>query len=751
MPGNKVSIGVNVDDKASRPINDIRGAFKRLQSDGAIGVGLGIGATAAVAGFALVQSAISGVTSALKGAVDAALEDEKSVAMLGSSLEQNVAGWDGNTAAIERTIESRQRLGFTDEQQRDALARLVGATGDATEAQDMLRVAMDLSAFTHKSLEESVSSLTKFEAGRFRGLAELGIETEKGMTKQQALAAVMAQVNGAAETAANTNSGKLLASQIKVNEAFEKLGYEIMPAYVEVATKAADTTSDLALGMKALKEPLGTLVDLFGNFSPGVGIAADATKKLKEEQARLAMETRVGTESARLYMRQLEGGVAVTETFAQKQARLAEAEKVTAFWATIATTNFGQFSDAAQKTGAGLDNVTGRALMTARGFNIMGAEAIGAANAMLLAAGIQAKLSTLHRDAAGDIIRDNPSAVTAADIANQARYTAGFSDRVRIQNDWNAAALRGKAAAGGLASTVKTDLSSAFDRAKDTATKAFDSIHAKNLRAIQDALDHAKAIHKAALAQIDLNLQTAKAKNAAPVTAAEEAQALLEATHRRRDLVEALAAAQAGSVDAEGNVTVDMTAVRNAQEALADFDAQANIDKLKATQAAADAAAEAAAGVETDKANATLTAAENAAAAAKTAEDARFKAQKEGYDKELKNLKTHLENVHAAHKRVMAEIEAAYQKWLGGGDKKSGTGVKTKSASFGAREAGDEEGSDTTGGSTVNMTVNVIAQAGIVDPNGDIAQQVADSLVTGIEKALAQRGIGASTFFGGRA
>jgi len=274
-------------------------AFKTSFSAANLGQGIvqGLG----LAGGLGIASIVSKFVDVVGDAITAAREDEVSIQKLGTSLKANVKDWDGNTAAIERTIASRIRLGYSDEEQRNSLALLVGATHDVTKALDIERVAMDLVAYKKAqgevlSLTDASEALTKVEAGSYRILKGLGIQLEKGATQTQALAAVEAVAAGQAEDLANTNEGKLRASQVRLGEAMEKLGYVVMPAWTEAmitaqtaasgfATAIDVITNGAAKDVDAKHEQTNALLDLigaFGLFNPAAEAWAEDQKALQD-------------------------------------------------------------------------------------------------------------------------------------------------------------------------------------------------------------------------------------------------------------------------------------------------------------------------------------------------------------------------------------------------------------------------------------------------------------------------------------
>lgn len=231
----RVGVGVTGAKKAESDVDRFRNKFEGLQKQGAKGIAIGAGVAATTAAFGLIDRAISGTIGFLGDAVAAGMAEEKSIAGLNASLKANIAGWDGNTEAIEKTLKARMDLGFSDDEQRESLKLLVAATGDSTRALDVQRVAMDLARFKNISLAAAGEALTKVEAGQFRILKNLGIQLPKNATAEQALAAVMKVTTGAAEAEANTVGGKLLKAQVKLGERMEDLGTRIMPLVADGA------------------------------------------------------------------------------------------------------------------------------------------------------------------------------------------------------------------------------------------------------------------------------------------------------------------------------------------------------------------------------------------------------------------------------------------------------------------------------------------------------------------------------------
>ena len=114
-------------------------------------------------------------------AVRAAMEDQKSQALLASTLRNTVGATDAAIASTEQFINSLQReVSVTDDQLRPALATLARATGDVTSAQALLNTALNVSAGTGKDLQTVTLALAKASNGNLGALTKVGIQLDAG-------------------------------------------------------------------------------------------------------------------------------------------------------------------------------------------------------------------------------------------------------------------------------------------------------------------------------------------------------------------------------------------------------------------------------------------------------------------------------------------------------------------------------------------------------------------------------------------
>jgi len=121
-------------------------------------------------------AAIGGAAVFLTKAVKAAAEDQKSQASLERQLKKTLNANDLLVASMERFVSKAQlATGVTDNELRSGLETLIRATGDATEAQDLLNLSMDISAATGKNLDAVTTTLAKAAMGQTDALKDLGV------------------------------------------------------------------------------------------------------------------------------------------------------------------------------------------------------------------------------------------------------------------------------------------------------------------------------------------------------------------------------------------------------------------------------------------------------------------------------------------------------------------------------------------------------------------------------------------------
>jgi len=206
----------------------------------------------------LVTNAVGTLTDFLGGALTAAMEEEASLKRLTTSISENDRAWDGNIDRVNEVIESRQRLAFADDEQRDSLAKLVAITKDVDRALALQRTAMDLARLRGMALADAGELVGKVYGGNVGILSRYGIQLRKGTTAAEALGEISKMAAGQAEAYADTAQGAMESLRIEIDNVVEDIGMELLPVARDLAVFARD---DL---VPAFRDFVGLLKDVSG-------------------------------------------------------------------------------------------------------------------------------------------------------------------------------------------------------------------------------------------------------------------------------------------------------------------------------------------------------------------------------------------------------------------------------------------------------------------------------------------------------
>lgn len=188
----------------------------------------------------LAAAGFGALAAGLGAAVKAAAEDQQSFEQLRKTLENTTGATDDMVRAIDDQIAAMSiALGVADDKLRPALGNLVRATGDVTEAQDILNVALDISAATGRDLDSVSIALAKAYGGSTTSLEKLGIQlsdnAKKGGDFKIVTEELSAIFGGAAQANADTFTGKMDRLQIILGEAVEQIGSYLLPIMADLA------------------------------------------------------------------------------------------------------------------------------------------------------------------------------------------------------------------------------------------------------------------------------------------------------------------------------------------------------------------------------------------------------------------------------------------------------------------------------------------------------------------------------------
>ena len=232
-----------------------------------------------VVGPALAGAAAAAGAFALKLGVDgvkAAMAEEKQLVSLNKALQ--AVGQGFQTDAVANFVDDLQfSTGVADDQLRPAFQRLLLATRDVTQSQELLGVALDVSAGTGRDLESVTMALSKAALGQFTALRRLGIPLDDATIKSKDLAAVSAQLNktfsGQAAAAAKTYEGQIKRLGVAFDELQESFGAGFLAGMGQSADGTddlADSLRDLQPAFEALGMQIGQAVGALGDLSSGI-------------------------------------------------------------------------------------------------------------------------------------------------------------------------------------------------------------------------------------------------------------------------------------------------------------------------------------------------------------------------------------------------------------------------------------------------------------------------------------------------
>jgi hypothetical protein len=200
-------------------------------------------------------------------AVQAAMSDQKSQALLASTLRNTVGATDEAIASTERYITALQKeVSVADDELRPALATLARATGDVASAQSLLGTALNVSAGTGKDLQTVSLALSKAVNGNLGALTRLGIpldaNTIKSKNFNKALGVLNDTFKDQADVRAKTLEGRLKGLQIAYGEILETLGYALLPVVEQFASViSTKVLPQLEAWINANKDQLAASLD----------------------------------------------------------------------------------------------------------------------------------------------------------------------------------------------------------------------------------------------------------------------------------------------------------------------------------------------------------------------------------------------------------------------------------------------------------------------------------------------------------
>ena len=192
-------------------------------------------------------AALTGLAAAGISAAKAAAEDAEAQTKLAGQIRRTTSSTQAQIDAAEGLISQLSNTAaVADDALRPALSSLVTGTKDLGTAQNLLAVALDVSAGANTDLQATADALSKGFNGNMKALAslspELKVLIKDGATFSDVLAVLQDNFKGAAEESGNTAAGGMRRMSIAIDEAQEALGVALLPVMVAVT----DILTDMA-------------------------------------------------------------------------------------------------------------------------------------------------------------------------------------------------------------------------------------------------------------------------------------------------------------------------------------------------------------------------------------------------------------------------------------------------------------------------------------------------------------------------
>jgi hypothetical protein len=204
---------------------------------------------------------LAGLTTATtafaKASISAAITEEKQAKSLSLTLK-NLGKSYASLPVADFVGKLQFATGVSEDQLRPALQRLLTSTNDVAKSQDLLKLALDISAGSGKSLETVTAALSRAYLGNNTALSRLGVGLSKAELKVASFDQITAKLadtyRGQASEAAKTFGGQLTILNVAVDEAKEKVGVGLIDAIQRLSGDE---------GIKGLQDDIDGLANSF--------------------------------------------------------------------------------------------------------------------------------------------------------------------------------------------------------------------------------------------------------------------------------------------------------------------------------------------------------------------------------------------------------------------------------------------------------------------------------------------------------
>ena len=291
-----LSASITMTDQASAVLAKVRGESEPSNATAGKGSGAatGFGASwmkaAAAAGVAAIG--VSKLKDLLGEAMQAAMDDQKSVTALGQAL--NNLGMGSANAELQAWVKNVQMAtGASDDLLRNGLVRIISATKDVATAEQAMTLALDIQAGGYADAEGAAKALSAAYMGNTTALRKLKLPISAAALESKDMTRITKElstlVGGQAAAAAETYAGKMLRVNTAVAEAKENLGYGLLRAVDGVsnalggADGAVSLIDEMGTAMRHNGEGIAVVVEGLSNFNSQVMNLIPGLSDLNEE------------------------------------------------------------------------------------------------------------------------------------------------------------------------------------------------------------------------------------------------------------------------------------------------------------------------------------------------------------------------------------------------------------------------------------------------------------------------------------
>jgi len=209
-----------------------------------------------------------------KDSVKAAIEQQKSQALLANSLKNSLGVTDEQISAIEKYIDKTEILtNVQDTELRSSFSQLAIAFGNITDATLAQGVALDVAAGTGKDLSLVSDAITKASQGNFTALKKIIPTLDANIVKNKDLGAALTYATktykGAAKAAADRDPWTRLETAF--GNLQKQLGIVLLPVVIDFTNYLIEEVIPaleewIALNQDKLQQSLQDVTDILKDF-----------------------------------------------------------------------------------------------------------------------------------------------------------------------------------------------------------------------------------------------------------------------------------------------------------------------------------------------------------------------------------------------------------------------------------------------------------------------------------------------------